>query len=71
MNSEPRPCLISVGFPLSGPQSRTPTSDLIRHALRTSLRKNAGKPTLKWPSFHPTKLAYFSTGLDIRWLTEP
>jgi ferric uptake regulator family protein len=36
VNSEPRPCLFSVGFPLSGPQVRTSTSDLIRHALRTS-----------------------------------
>lgn len=35
VNSEPRPCLFSVGFPLSGPQVRTSTSDLIRHALRT------------------------------------
>ena len=28
VNSGPRPCLIDVGFPLSGPQSRTSTSDL-------------------------------------------
>ena len=28
MNSGPRPCLIDVGFPLSGPQDRTSTSDL-------------------------------------------
>jgi hypothetical protein len=35
VNSEPRPCLFGVGFPLSGPQVRTHTSDLIRHALRT------------------------------------
>jgi len=41
VNSEPRPCLFSVGFPLSGPQVRTSTSDLIRHALRTSLRPTA------------------------------
>ena len=33
MNSEPRTCLIGVGFPLSGPQARTSTSNLIRHAL--------------------------------------
>jgi hypothetical protein len=38
---EPRPCLFGVGFPLSGPQVRTSTSDLIRHALRTS----AARPT--------------------------
>jgi hypothetical protein len=28
VNSGPRPCLIDVGFPLSGPQDRTHTSDL-------------------------------------------
>src|SRR5204863_8025752 len=28
VHSEPRPCLIDVGFPLSGPQDRTSTSDL-------------------------------------------
>ena len=36
VNSGPRPCLVSVGFPLSGSRDRTSTSDLIRHALRTS-----------------------------------
>jgi hypothetical protein len=35
VNSEPRPCLFDVGFPLSGPQVRTSTSDLIRHARHT------------------------------------
>jgi hypothetical protein len=35
VNSEPRPCLFDVGFPLSGPQVRTSTSDLKRHALHT------------------------------------
>jgi hypothetical protein len=50
VNSGPRPCLFSVGFPLSGPQVRTHTSDLIRHALRTSarstnsLRSSLGNP---------------------------
>jgi hypothetical protein len=28
VNSEPRPCLVSVGFPLSGSRDRTSTSDL-------------------------------------------
>jgi Tn3 transposase DDE domain len=37
VNSEPRPCLIDVGFPLSGPQVRTSTSDLKRHAWHTAL----------------------------------
>jgi hypothetical protein len=36
VNSEPRPCLIDVGFPLSGPQDRTHTSDLKRHAQHTA-----------------------------------
>jgi hypothetical protein len=35
VDSGPRPCLISVGFPLSGPQDRTSTSDLKRHARHT------------------------------------
>ena len=33
VNSEPRPCLISDGYPLSGSQIRTSSSDLTRHAL--------------------------------------
>jgi hypothetical protein len=37
VNSGPRPCLLDVGFPLSGPQVRTSTSDLIRHARHTQL----------------------------------
>ncbi len=36
MNSGPRPCLINVGFPLSGSQDRTSTSDLKRHAQHTA-----------------------------------
>jgi hypothetical protein len=35
VNSGPCPCLIDVGFPLSGPQDRTSTSDLKRHAWHT------------------------------------
>ena len=38
VNSGPRPCLIDVGFPLSGPQDRTSTSDLKRHAQHTATR---------------------------------
>ena len=38
MNSGPRPCLVDVGFPLSGPRVRTSTSDLKRHAQHTALR---------------------------------
>jgi hypothetical protein len=35
VNSGPRPCLIDDGFPRSGPQFRTSTSDLKRHARHT------------------------------------
>jgi hypothetical protein len=52
VNSEPRPCLFSVGFPLSGPQVRTSTSDLTRHALRTyglALRGSASATTVALP----------------------
>jgi hypothetical protein len=47
VNSGPRPCLIDVGFPLSGSQDRTSTSDLKRHAQHTALNvklKREGKP---------------------------
>jgi hypothetical protein len=36
VNSGPRPCLVDVGFPLSGPRVRTSTSDLKRHAQHTA-----------------------------------
>jgi hypothetical protein len=36
VNSGPRPCLFDVGFPLSGPQVRTFTSDLKRHVRHTA-----------------------------------
>ena len=36
VNPEPRPCLIDVGFPLSGSRDRTSTSDLKRHAWHTA-----------------------------------
>jgi len=36
VNSGPRPCLIDVGFPQSGPRDRTSTSDLKRHAWHTA-----------------------------------
>jgi hypothetical protein len=36
VNSGPRPCLVDVGFPLSGPRDRTSTSDLKRHAQHTA-----------------------------------
>ena len=36
VNSEPRPCLFDVGFPLSGPQVRIHTSDLNIRARHTS-----------------------------------
>ena len=45
VNSGPRPCLFDVGFPLSGLQDRTYTSDLniraqhTRLALRARLRE--------------------------------
>jgi hypothetical protein len=55
VNSEPRPCLISVGFPLSGPQDRILISDLIRHALRTyglAPSNAGGSPTLQEPTNH-------------------
>lgn len=56
--------------PLSGSQDKTSTSDLNNMpgtpaALAYgSLRESRPPPTLKWPSFRPAPLAYFSTGLD-------
>jgi hypothetical protein len=38
VNSGPRPCLFDVGFPLSGLQDRTHTSDLNVRARHTRLR---------------------------------
>ena len=67
VNSEPHPCLFSVGFPLSGPQVRTSTSDLIRHArhtrhsryalgLRDDGRASPEPPRLPRPLPDPTAL---------------
>ncbi len=49
VNSGPRPCLVDVGFPLSGPQDRTPTSDLKRHAQHTAPPRPTGSPSLRSP----------------------
>jgi hypothetical protein len=66
VNSGPRPCLIDVGFPLSGPQDRTFTSDLNAMpgtpATPSGLRSAAGSTTTsagvfnrhRWVSFQPT-----------------
>ena len=43
VDSGPRPCLIDVGFPLSGPQDRTSTSDL-NVMLGTPLRARPSGP---------------------------
>ena len=56
VNSEPRPCLFSVGFPLSGPQVRTSTSDLIRHALRTSPLRPTGSASNLTRQHKPNQL---------------
>ena len=45
MNSGPRPCLVDVGFPLSGPRVRTSTSDLKRHAQHTADLRSAPTAT--------------------------
>ena len=37
VNSGPRPCLVSVGFPLSGSRDRTSTSDLNIRTWHTRL----------------------------------
>src|ERR1035438_7424092 len=42
VNSGPRPCLVSVGFPLSGLQDRTSTSDL---NIRTQHTREGTRPT--------------------------
>jgi hypothetical protein len=46
VNSGPRPCLLDVGFPLSGPEVRTFISDLIHHARHTRLASGLGSATL-------------------------
>jgi hypothetical protein len=45
VNSGPRPCLFDVGFPLSGLQDRTHTSDLYIRARHTLLALRARRPT--------------------------
>jgi hypothetical protein len=66
VNPEPRPCLINVGFPLSGSQDRTSTSDLKRHAQHTAtaygLRSTQPDRT---PSYSPpTSIHQLSHGVD-------
>jgi hypothetical protein len=46
VNSGPRPCLLDVRFPLSGPRVRTFTSDLIRYARHTRVASGLGSATL-------------------------
>ena len=71
MNSEPRPCLLDDGFPLSGPRDRTSTSDLnvmpgappLRLRLRSgtaarhqiSYQTETTKPDGKWGHFKPSR----------------
>ena len=43
VNSGPRPCLFDVGFPLSGLQDRTHTSDLNVRARHTSPKLDNGR----------------------------
>jgi hypothetical protein len=45
VNSEPRPCLFDVGFPLSGLQDRTHTSDLNVRAQHTRRRSTSSGST--------------------------
>ena len=55
VNSGPRPCLIDVGFPLSGPRDRTFTSDLnirTQHTKRRALGP-AGRPSGDSGAGHP------------------
>ena len=66
VNSGPRPCLFDVGFPLSGLQDRTHTSDLNVRARHTSARlrlaaQNAGAITLDWPGLQPAGGALFGS----------
>ena len=59
MNSGPRPCLVDVGFPLSGPRVRTSTSDLKRHTWHTAPETPASQQPSSglvfnrqnWPTF--------------------
>jgi len=56
VNSGPRPCLVDVGFPLSGPQDRTSTSDLKRHAWHTTSPYGLGSPVPQRASLHAISL---------------
>jgi hypothetical protein len=77
VNSEPRPCLFDVGFPLSGLQDRTHTSDLnirtqhtrsgaprLRFARSRSPSQIASPRPPRWSTFQPAPGVHFSTGLD-------
>jgi hypothetical protein len=57
VHSGPRPCLIDVGFPLSGPQDRTSTSDLKRHARHTAPLRS---PTARCASRPPAPFVSYS-----------
>jgi hypothetical protein len=61
VNSEPRPCLIDVGFPLSGPQYRTHTSDLNVMPGTPALRPTGSAPQPRYPPASSQGGA-FSTG---------
>src|SRR5450631_2753579 len=52
VNSGPRPCLFSVGFPLSGLQDRTSTSDLNIRTQHTRLGPRASPPS------NPARVSY-------------
>src|SRR5450755_1639902 len=49
VNSGPRPCLFSVGFPLSGLQDRTSTSDLNIRTQHTRPPRYARRPSRRQP----------------------
>jgi hypothetical protein len=60
VNSGPRPCLIDVGFPLSGLQDRTHTSDLNVRARHTHYARPGGslRETRTPPGAEQTRLYY-------------
>ena len=66
VNSGPRPCLFSVGFPLSGPRDRTSTSDLnirTRHT-RYGVALRAPPPRRPPQTSIPTRVEQLSNVVD-------
>jgi len=58
VNSGPRPCLFDVGFPLSGLQDRTHTSDLNTRAQHTRHRVGLRPPLRRARPFPPPPAAF-------------